>query len=166
MKVVMDLKGDDFWNFNKYVMFNMPKYRIAMMLSLLSIPVSCIIISKLLGSGWVFSIIAGVIIGGLADVLFIYRIKSRTKKFVKTNAGVLGEHLIEINEMGLYDATAKSKSHCAWKGIHELRQDKNNIYIFVNSMQATIVPKRSFNNQAEEQAFIQQVEQYANKKFN
>lgn len=167
MKVVIDLKKEDFWNFNKFVMFNMPKYRIAMFFSLLSIPVSCIIISKLLGSGWAFSIVAGVIIGGLADVLFVYRIKSRTMKMVvKTGDGVVGEHLIEVNDKGLYDATVKSKSHCAWSDIHDLKQDKDNLYLFVNSMQATIVPKRSFANQAEEQTFIQQVEQYTKKQFN
>ncbi|MFC7679209.1 YcxB family protein [Paenibacillus sp. GCM10028914] len=166
MKVVMDLKKEDFWYFNKYVMFNMPKYRIAMIFSLLSIPVSCIIISKLLGSGWLFSIITGAIIGGLADVLFIYRIKSRTMKMVvKMNDGVVGEHLIEVSEQGLYDATTRAKSHSAWDGIHDLRQDKHSMYIFVNSLQATIIPKRSFANQAEEQAFIKLVEQYTKKQF-
>ncbi|WP_054954736.1 YcxB family protein [Paenibacillus dakarensis] len=165
MKIVMDLKKEDFWNYNKFVMFNMPKYRISMILSLLSIPVSCIIISKLLGASWVFSIVSGVIIGGLADVLFIYRIKSRTMKMVKTNDGVIGEHIIEVNEKGLYDSTLRANSHCNWDGIHELRQDKDNLYIFVNNIQATIVTKRSFSNAAEEQEFVKQVEQYAKKQF-
>ncbi|SMF92461.1 YcxB-like protein [Paenibacillus uliginis N3/975] len=165
MKVVADLTKEDFWKFNKYVMFNLPKYKISMIISLLSIPISCIVISKLLGSSWVYAIVAGVIIGGLADVLFLYRIKGRTMKLVKAHDGILGEHLIEINGAGLFDSTARSQSKCFWDGIHELRQDKENIYIFVNNLQATIVPRRSFADQAEEAEFIQNVQQYANKQF-
>lgn len=165
MKVIVDLTKEDFWKFNKYVMFNLPKYKVAMILSLLSIPVLCIIISKLSGSDWVFSIVAGLIIGVLADVLFVYRIKSRTMKMVKTNDGVLGEHRIEVNAAGLFDSTTRSESKCNWDGIYELRQDKDNIYIFVNNLQATIVPRRSFADQAEEQSFIQSVQQYAKQQF-
>ncbi|WP_106769385.1 YcxB family protein [Paenibacillus faecalis] len=165
MKVEIDLNQEDFWKFNKYVMFNLPKYKISMILSLLSIPVSCIIVSKLLGSGWAFAIVVGVIIGGLADVLFLYRIKRRTMSLVKKNDGILGKHIIEINEQGVFDSTDRSQSTCGWSGIHELRQDKENIYIFLNQLQATIVPKRSFTDQQEEAKFIQTVQQYANKSF-
>lgn len=165
MKVEIDLTKEDFWKFNKYVMFSLPKYKLSMIIILLSIPIFSIIISKLIGPGWVYSIVAGTIIGGLADVLFLYRIKSRTMKLVKKSDGIIGEHLVEINEQGLYASTARSQSTYGWDGIHELRQDKEIIYIFVNNLQAVIVPKRSFANQALEAEFTQTVQQYANKQF-
>lgn len=165
MNIVVNLNKEDFWRFNRFALFHLPKYRNMMLAAFVVIPVLFFAALKLTGSGWAYSIIAGLVLGGVFNLYFVYRIKSKTMKLVKDNDGILGEHLIAIDERGLNESTVKNHSRYAWNGIQQLRMDKDYLYIFVNSLQAVIIPKRSFSGQKEELEFSEAVERYSRQKF-
>ncbi|MFI2859055.1 YcxB family protein [Paenibacillus sp. JSM ZJ436] len=165
MEVHVDLHKEDFWRFNRYVMFHMPKYRTMMLSALISVPLLSILLLRFSSFDWVYSVVVGVLIGILCDLLFVYRIKSRTMSMVKHNEGILGERTITVDRTAVHESNDKTQLRYDWSGIHDLRRDRDYLYIFVNSMQAVIIPKRSFGSPEAEQSYVKAVEDYSNKTF-
>lgn len=165
MNIVVNINKEDFWRFNRFALFHLPKYRNMIFAAFAGTPLLFFVVLKLTGWGWAYSIIGGLILGGLFNLYFVYRIKSKTMKLVKDHDGILGEHLIEIDERGLHESSVNNHSRYAWTGIQQLRMDKDYLYIFVNNLQAVIIPKRSFSGQKEELEFSEAVERYSHQKF-
>ncbi|NMO97187.1 YcxB family protein [Paenibacillus lemnae] len=165
MEVTVDLNKEDFWRFNRYVMFHLPKYRVMMWAALAAIPVLSIVLLKFSGFGWVYSVVVGVLLGILCDFLFVYRIKSRTMRMVKHTPGMLGERRITMDSSAIHEVTGKSQLRYPWNGIHELRRDEEYLFVFVNPLQAVIIPRRSFTNGEEEDSYIKAIEGFSKKRF-
>lgn len=165
MKIAIDFTKDDFWKFNKYALFHLPKYKGMILSALIGIPIISIAVFKILGWGWISSIIGGLVIGGLCDLFFVYRLKRKIMSMVKYNDGILGERTIEIDENGLSEYSPKIQSRYEWSAMHQLTQDAENLYLFINDLQAVVVPKRYFANPEEETAFTRLVGQYSGKSF-
>jgi hypothetical protein len=59
---------------------------------------------------------------------------------LKESQGTLGEHTLEITESGLVEQTAVSQILSNWRTPFKVRQSKNYGLIFINSLQAHIIP--------------------------
>lgn len=166
MKITIDLTKEDYWNMNKFVMFHIPKYRNLLMLTFISLPIIIIAMLRfVLDYSWAYSIIIGILVSALSAFYMIFSIKRKVMRLVKTNAGTVGKHAIELNGEGMYETTEYNNLEYSWKEIEAIKSDKDYIYIFVNSVQAINIPKRAFSDDEQEQAFVHQLEQYTHKKI-
>lgn len=165
MKIAIDITKEDFWKFNKFALLHLPKYKGMILSALIGIPIVSIAVFKILGWSWVSSMIGGLVIGLLCDLFFVYRLKRKIMSLVKYNDGITGERNIEIDESGLSEYSPKIRSRYEWSAMYQLNQDGEYLYLFINSLQAVIVPKRYFANPEEEAAFTRLVEQYSGKSF-
>jgi hypothetical protein len=77
--------------------------------------------------------------------------------------GILGEHTVEINDSGIKDITQVSESMYKWNGVKSIEQSKDYIFIFVDSIQAYFIPKRSFSSEKDNVEFYHQAMIYFNK---
>ncbi|WP_028582053.1 YcxB family protein [Desulfogranum japonicum] len=59
------------------------------------------------------------------------------------NKGIYGEHEYTIEEDGLLEKTAVNETKQNWNSIEKIVQDKENTYVFINSIQAHVFPKAS-----------------------
>lgn len=165
MKITVDLTKEDYWNLNKFVMLHLPKYRNPLLITMISLPIIIIALFRfVLDYAWLSSIIIGILVSVLSAFYMMFSIKRKVMRLIKTNKGIVGEHIIELNAQGLYESTEYNESHYAWKGIEDIKADKEYIYIFINSIQGINIPRRAFENQEQESGFIQQLEQYTHKK--
>lgn len=166
MKITIDLTKEDYWQLNKFVMFHIPKYRNPLMITIISLPIIIIALFRLvLDYSWAASIIIGILVSVLSTFYMIFSIKRKVMRLVKTNDGIVGEHVIELNGEGLYESTKYNNTHYSWKGIEDIKSDKDYLYIFVNHIQGINIPKRAFADEEQEQAFVNELEQYTNKKI-
>lgn len=166
MKITIDLTKEDYWKLNKFVMFHIPKYRNPLMITIISLPIIMIALFRLvLDYSWLASIIIGILVSALSTFYMIFSIKRKVMRLVKTNDGIVGEHVIELNGEGLYESTKYNNTHYSWKGIEDIKSDKDYLYIFVNQIQGINIPKRAFADEEQEQAFVNELEQYTNKKI-
>lgn len=77
--------------------------------------------------------------------------------------GILGEHKIVLTENFLIESTVINESHHSWTGIDRIIEDRNHIFIMLNSQQYYNIPKRAFSNTDEARQFYDQAVDYLNK---
>lgn len=167
MKISMHITKEDYWRFNKFVMYSMPKYRRIMLTNFIVLPLLLSIILKIIGKPWGYSVLVGISLGVLLDVFMYFSIKRKVMRLAdsKENAAWLGDHTIEFTEHGIDETTPVSSGHYNWVAIPEIRMTKDYIYIFISSMQAHIIPLACLSNQSEQTQLIQLLEEYTKKKI-
>lgn len=150
MEVEIDINKKDHWNFNKYVIFNVPRQKRSFILNMLCGPLFSYIAICILTLSF-YSFIIGTVI---LDLYIFYSYKMRVMSQLKYTKGILGKHIIEINENGIKETTEIDEGFAKWRGgIDGIKQDKNNVYIFLDTFRAHIIPKRSFASEAETNQF-------------
>jgi len=157
MKITIDITKEDYWKFNQYTMFQMPRYRTKTYFSLIVFPFIIVILLNYVVHNWAYAIVVGLISGIFIDIYVIFSMKRRIMKLVDNSPGIIGEHIVEVNASGLYSSTSINQSQYLWNGIQELRQNQEFIYIYINNIQGFIIPKRSFASKAEENEFMRAV---------
>lgn len=163
MKIDIDINRTDYWNYNKYMIFNIPKIRNTYIILLIAFPVFIIVLLSILLNNTItiyFSIFTGFFIGIIADIFWLYLVKRQIMRFPDNKEGFLGKHTIEITESGVKELTSVNEGFTYWKGIKEIRQDKNNIYVIVDTLIAHIIPKRSFSSENEAIGFYNKSLEY------
>lgn len=167
MKISMHITKEDYWKFNKFVMYSMPKYRKVMLANIIGLPLFLSIILKVIGKPWVYSIVVGVALGVLLNVFMYFSIKRKVIRWSASteNAAWLGDHTMEIAEQGIDETTPVGSAHYNWDAIPEIRMTKDYIYIFISSMQAHIIPLACLSNPSEQTQLIQLLEEHHKKKI-
>ncbi|MBS2967568.1 YcxB family protein [Metabacillus sp. KIGAM252] len=82
---------------------------------------------------------------------FFKAFKGRIKKFMQegSNGKILGEHTLILDDSGLTDISESGKHSTSWESAEKAVELKEHYLIYINSMQACIIPKRSFKNEAQ-----------------
>lgn len=157
MRVKFNIDRIDYWNFNKYTMLNIPKIRRNFILNMISVPIIiliCLLFFKKSYDMTITVVFILTVIGGIiGDLLLIGIVKLQVMKIPYNKDGLMGEHTIEIDEKGVRETTAVNDGFHLWEGIHSIKQDKEYIYIFLDSILAHIIPKKAFNSVNEANEF-------------
>lgn len=111
---------------------------------------------------WI-SIFSALLLGLLFDIFAYFFLKGFIWIMPSNKPGLLGEHFIEITDAGLRETTAVNDSFYYWEGIQSIKQDSKYIYIFVNSIMAHIIPKRSFSTRQDAELFFKKAVEFRNK---
>ncbi|NEW04613.1 YcxB family protein [Paenibacillus sp. SYP-B3998] len=163
IKISTNITRSDYWNYNKYAYFNIPKLRNRFIISNLSLPVIVMVLLLLFKLPLIFSLCWGIFGGGLASLFAYLRMKKRVMSLPESNDGILGERLIEIDETGVYQSNSVSQSSYKWNGVKSIEQNEAYIFIFVDTIMAYIIPKRSFVSDKDCLEFYHQAQIYFSK---
>jgi hypothetical protein len=84
-----------------------------------------------------------------------FNIKRRARKLIvkEENSHVLNETELDINDDGIIHSDNKSMVQQKWSSIIRYTVAKEYFYLYTNSMQAQIIPKRLFSTQKEIEEF-------------
>ncbi len=146
MNVTVDITRIDYWEFNKFAMTTIPKYRTNFIINIIAIPVSSFVILLLMKLPFYYVLVSSVILGIISDMLLIYFMKKSIMKIPDGREGFLGKHVIEIRSDGLSETTSVNEGLHLWKGIRSIHQNEKYIFIFIDNLMAHIIPKRSFSS--------------------
>ncbi len=67
--------------------------------------------------------------------------------FLQKHPGVVGEHILEITDVGLIECTAANETLHKWQGINRILLGSYNLYIYTGSENFHMVPKRCFSRE-------------------
>ncbi|OCT13349.1 hypothetical protein A8709_03610 [Paenibacillus pectinilyticus] len=163
MEITVNITRSDYWKYNKYALFNIPKLRNRFIITNISLPFIVIILLLLFKLPLVFSLCWGVFGGGLACIFSYLSMKKRVMSIPESKEGILGERRVEINEIGIHQLSSVSQSSYKWSGVRSINQNDEYIYIFVDTIMAYIIPKRSFVTEKESLEFYHQTQIYFSK---
>ena len=72
------------------------------------------------------------------------------------NRGLICEHTITLTDEALIEATSVNEGKNLWKGIYQIKDDRDYIYVFITHNNAHVIPKRAFSTQEEASRFLQE----------
>lgn len=154
MRVVTDVEERDYWLYNKYTMTKIPKMRKAFLVNFFGIHLTIFMMMLLLKESLLVCLLATVFLGIAADLLVIMNFRNRVRKTAKTQRGILGRHIFEIDELGVHDQTGEHQTFLPWSEITAILEDENSIYLYSGMNFAYIIPLRAFKEPEVKESFI------------
>ena len=73
------------------------------------------------------------------------------------NKGILGQHVTELRDNGLFDGTAFSERTVYWKGIERIESIPGHTFVYLSAMSAQVIPEDSVT-EGNYQAFIDELQ--------
>ncbi|PID20476.1 hypothetical protein CSV61_14500 [Sporosarcina sp. P3] len=89
---------------------------------------------------------------------FYYHITRQVSKMLKggKNEGLVGEHSMKMNKVGIVDQTSVGETKVQWSGVKQLIEDADYFYIYTSTVSAYIIPKRDIYSVDGLKSYIQQ----------
>lgn len=72
----------------------------------------------------------------------------------KQNGPMIGAKKLSLNEEGIYEENALGHSYYQWQAVESIEENKGDIYIFVDTVLALIIPTQTFESAIEKEEFI------------
>uniref|UniRef100_UPI0032174246 YcxB family protein n=1 Tax=uncultured Draconibacterium sp. TaxID=1573823 RepID=UPI0032174246 len=161
MEINVDLTREDYIDFNKYFFLKKGlKKRIYIVI------IIALMIPLIVDYGQPFEIftylktavLAGFIFGLIYFGGMMITIK-RTGKLPSDNGSLLGKKKFIITDEGLVEDCESNRNLQKWKGIKSIETNDNSIFIFIDTLVAYVIPKRSFKDEAEIENFIKIIQE-------
>lgn len=93
-------------------------------------------------------------------ISYLKKIEKNSKP--KENGLMLGKRVIEINDSGIKDTNSFGSSLYKWQALEEVVTHEGNVYLFLDTMLAQIIPSSAFENEAEIEEFTKNVDKLHN----
>lgn len=74
------------------------------------------------------------------------------------NKNLLGQHVFIANEDGFIEKNSVGESKVSWSSIEKVEENEDYYFLFLSTMSANIIPKRSFSNDASQEDFKRMVD--------
>lgn len=84
----------------------------------------------------------------------------RVRKSLKPGDGVLGEHLYELREAGLYERTPVNETLSNWQGISGVTETRAYVFIEMKNGAFHILPRRAFDSDDHAASFLAEVRRH------
>lgn len=160
------LTEDDFVAFNVYSLWEaswLKKNRISFTIrstvyGIVAAVATILIINRLIPSKndnhfptAIFCSVGIVLLAALSYYQAPFDIKKRAKKMISSddNRHILNETELELNDSGFVNTDIKARVEQKWSSIIRYAVTKNYFYLYTNSLQAQIIPKRLLPSQKE-----------------
>jgi hypothetical protein len=105
--------------------------------------------------------IAGGLILVVPAALLFGWMPSAVRKQVRKQSGLLGPQALAASPEGLTTwSAALGQEQRGWPGIREIRAGREHVYLFLNPMQAYVVPRRAFASTEESERFLARVREW------
>lgn len=93
---------------------------------------------------------------------FKWEMTRRVKKMLKegNNDNIYIKRMIILSDKGILEKSDLGESNISWDKVGKVEETEENIYIYISSMSAHIIPKRVFKDKNEEQVFIKEISKH------
>ena len=163
MKIKYNLTENDYINFNICHMRNSKALRKTIMINRFLVPLIFLLmpfilynISDIPFSYWAITFILIYILWVSLYEKYVYRInRKRIKRMLeeKSNNGLIGERILEIDEENIKITNNSGESKFSIKTIKDIIEDKEYIFIYINSVAAIIIPLEVFKDKEDKERF-------------
>ncbi len=163
-----DTTLEDVVAFNRYHSANSPYIRKIKLLSVILMAALLIFGSLLVPlPGEVsrsFVVVSAVVFSGLSAVAFNYFFVAALERQARRlygegmNRGTFGQHELEIDDDGIVERTKYNETRNSWRGVERIAETEKHAFIYVSSMAAHVIPKRSVS-EGDPEAFIERAQQ-------
>jgi hypothetical protein len=154
MDIKYELKIEDIWEFNKYVIKNVPLHRRIFITNMMIIPIIILIVGLFMKFNTLYLISAVVISTVLYYYLAMALMKRKVVKLNKKNKGLIGEQEMVLSNSGVRVKKLDRDNMTSWKEINSIIDWKSYIYFFITDQFAYIIPKKSFSSESEAEEFL------------
>ncbi|WP_042354236.1 YcxB family protein [Bacillus rubiinfantis] len=165
MKLEYTLTEDDFLHFNLFHMKNSKTAAKALTMQRMIGPIIFLACSYLFSTfGDVPFAVLFTIFLIMSVIWFIFYpkyyfnfIKRHTLKMIREgkNEGLLGKHVLTMNDDSLVETTPVNETKVSWSGIQDFKEDDEFFYLYNSSISAYIIPKRAIEQPAEVKRYIE-----------
>ena len=164
MEITYNLTEEDFLHFNMFHLKHSKSAIQSLNVQRFLTPVFFILMAFLLSKFGNIPFLELFIVFSITSILWIIfypwyfynTVTRRMKKMFKEgkNVGLLGEHVLSLNEEGLVESSANGQIKVNWSGITDFKEDEQYFYLYNSSVSAYIIPKRDLINSEEVENFL------------
>lgn len=77
-----------------------------------------------------------------------------------SNRALMSHHTIEISSDAISDSTGLSKTKMAWQGVDRIVRHDDYAFVYLNALEAVIIPRRAFADAARFDEFVMAADRY------
>jgi hypothetical protein len=165
-QIEINITIDDLIAFNRYAAQRSSQVKRGYRVTLFTVPVALLLIAVLLYEYVPFIVPVEsvfILLWFFAFPRLYWRLMDNSVKRMlneRQNKGIVGKHLIEINEKGLHETTEVNDSHVEWAGFDCIEKNEQYIFAFISAMMAHIIPIRAFADTNQATEFYSSMKEY------
>lgn len=107
----------------------------------------CFVASEIVGNLKVFwgGVAGTIVFAGIYPRLYRRNVKRLSTRLYAEgqNKGILGRHVAELRDNGLFDGTDFSERTVFWKGIERIESTPSHTFVYLSAMSAQVIPEHS-----------------------
>lgn len=100
-------------------------------------------------------VFVGLVIGGMICLTTLFALLAI---YSGKHQGLVGEHILEIHDEGLFERTEFNQSVHRWSGFAKVLQTRKLLLIYVTDALVHVVPMRAFPSKQQARAFVEEIE--------
>jgi|GEM_PF-2595149 len=154
MEITYTISREDYWQFRKYYLLRRRSMQATAVIAFLLLGLYVVLVEWLLNTSAMLVELSAPLIAAVLMVLLVSRFKHVVMSIPSDNGDTLGEHYLSIAVEGVVDRTKSSDRLTRWSGILNIVANKHYIFLFSDTDQAHIVPKRAFRRKEDAQEFL------------
>lgn len=168
MEVKFNLTKKDYMNLHKAsTLIKLPIIRRQIIMAYIGMPILFLLFQILFNLPIVVRVVLYIIFMFLYFVCLYIVKKIQILSILKHDkTGIVGEHTVKINEEGISDATPFGSEYHTWRGILLTAENKDYVFVFINTASVNIIPKRAFETKGEAEEFYNKTVEYWNGRRN
>lgn len=157
MEITFTLEREDLWAMTRYVYWHVPRYRRSIILNAIMIPLALLIMTRALFPNFALNLVVALLAGAFLLGSMYWAVR---RGVMSKPTRQQGELTITISPDGVHTQTAVNEGLYHWGGIQEITEDKQHIYLLIDTNMGHIIPKRAFKNESEAQVFLGKAMEY------
>jgi hypothetical protein len=154
MELIINQSREDIWQFHKFVNSRTTFKKMNLVLNVLTYPLILLFLQAVINTPLSQTIFLTLFFTVLWIPMYFWSWKSRIKRAPYAKGSQLGVRTIGITPDRIYEKTAYSEEFHLWRGILDIAQNQDYIFLFTDAYAAYLIPKRSFNTASEAQSFF------------
>jgi YcxB-like protein len=154
MEITYTISREDYWQFRKHYLLRRRSMQATAIIAFLLLGIYVVLVEWIVNASPLVMEISAPLIAAVLMILLVSRFKHVVMSIPSDNGTMLGEHYLSIAPEGVVDRTKSSDRLTRWSGILNIVGNKHYIFLFSDTDQAHIVPKRAFRRKDDAHAFL------------
>lgn len=173
MKVQYELTKEDYISFNMHHLNNSKTGKQALLKQRFIVPMVYIfipfILARITSISLLFWLLPFLILIVLWIAFYPRYFRSYTRKNIikmldeGKNEAMFGTVSLELKELGMVEDSKLGESKINWSSVEKIDETKDYIYIYISSINAIVIPMRTFSSIKEKNEFLSLIKSYCRK---
>lgn len=170
MEIKFELTEEDYIKYNLYHVNKSPSMRKSILIQRLMGPAVFIIAPFIVAKYSDIPLWYWITLFGITTIVWLafypkyanWEMRTRLKKLMKerNNESLFAERKLTITEGGIAEESPGEMSSISWGKVVSVEEAEEYIYIYISPVEAHIIPKRVFKDEAEQKAFMAEIRSY------